>query len=107
MNPAPKQNILETLKTPATAERFETLLQRPHLRVERIISWGHKSDPGFWYDQAEAEWVLVLKGAARLEFEDHSVDLVAGDYLNIEPHQKHRVDWTTPEQETIWLAIFH
>ena len=40
------------------------------VRIERIISHGHASPADFWYDQAQHEWVIVLKGAARLQFED-------------------------------------
>jgi cupin 2 domain-containing protein len=107
MHLSSKQNILENIPSSIPAEIFETLLQTPHFRIERIISKGQKSDGGFWYDQAQAEWVLVVKGAARLQFEDYVVELRAGDYIHIEPHQKHRVDWTTPDEETVWLAVFY
>jgi cupin 2 domain-containing protein len=93
----------------AAAERIDALLSRPGLRIERIVSWGQASPTGFWYDQAESEWVLVIAGAARLRFEDETAarHLVAGDWVDIAPHRRHRVDWTDPEMATIWLAVFH
>lgn len=88
-------------------EVFQTLLQSDNIKIERIVSKGQKSDEGFWYDQGQSEWVLVLQGAAQLEFEDGILELRVGDYINIEAHRKHRVKWTTPDEETIWLAVFY
>ena len=89
-------------------ERTEVLLDGPGVRVERIVSRGHASPPGFWYDQAEDEWVLLLAGAARLLFEgdDGPIALRPGDHLNIPAHRRHRVEWTDPDHETVWLAVF-
>ncbi len=89
-------------------ELCQTLLTKPTIRIERIVSKGHISTDGFWYDQPEDEWVLLLQGRARLRFfEDaSSVELAEGDYLLIPAHCKHRVDWTMPTEETIWLAIY-
>jgi len=77
--------------------------------VERIVSHGHCSPDGFWYDQDENEWVILLKGSAGLRFEDQDSVLVLnpGDYLHINGHQRHRVEWTDPKQETIWLAVYY
>lgn len=89
------------------AERFDTLLAKPGVRIERIVSTGQTSPPDFWYDQDTAEWVVLLKGAARLRFadEDAARCLQAGDWLHIAPHRRHRVDWTDPDQVTVWLAV--
>ena len=86
---------------------MEALFARPGLRLERIVSLGQASPPGFWYDQPEGEWVLLLAGAARLRFADETeVRLVGpGDWLDIAPHRRHRVDWTDPESPTLWLAV--
>lgn len=100
-------NIFAQIPQHLPEELFETLLISPNLKIERIISHGHNSAPDDWYDQEQSEWVLVLQGAARLQLEDGYINLTAGDYLNIPAHQKHRVDWTTPETATIWLAIFY
>jgi cupin 2 domain-containing protein len=93
---------------PSLAEEFVTVLaQSEHVRIERIVSQGHSSPEGFWYDQGEHEWVAVLSGSARLQFEDETLELGPGDYLNIPAHRKHRVAWTAPAESTIWLAVFY
>lgn len=87
-------------------EELTTVLQQGHgVRIERIISTGHKSPEGFWYDQPEHEWVMVLTGVARLQFEDRVVEMLPGDSINISAHVKHRVEWTSPDEPTVWLAV--
>src|ERR1043165_6513572 len=81
------------------------LLEASDVRIERIISHGHASAADFWYDQAQAEWVIVLKGAARLQFEDGTVGMKMGDFINIPAAKKHRGDWTTPDEPTVWLGV--
>jgi cupin 2 domain-containing protein len=96
---------------PATlaAELVQTLATGKGMRIERIVSRGHRSPPGFWYDQPDDEWVALLKGEARLRFEadDRVMHLRPGDYVNIPAHEKHRVDWTMEESDTVWLAVFY
>ena len=79
------------------------------MRVERIISDAHASPEGFWYDQDESEFVLLLGGAAALRFEneDEISLLKPGDWLDIPPHARTRVEWTDPDRKTVWLAIFY
>lgn len=91
------------------SERAEELIRTESLRVERIVSHGHASPPGFWYDQKEREWVMLLSGRARLRFEGDgaTIDLKPGDWVNIPAHAKHRVEWTQPGADSIWLAIFY
>ena len=100
-------NVFERIPAHLKEEFVETLAQSPHVRVERIVSRGHASLPGFWYDQEQHELILVLQGAARLRLDEKAVELAAGDWLNIPAHQKHRVEWTTPDEPTIWLAVFY
>ncbi|MBI5790670.1 MAG: cupin [Rhodocyclales bacterium] len=90
-------------------ERFEELLARSGFRVERIVSTGQASPPGFWYDQDVAEWVLLLSGAAQIRFEDETEPrtLAPGDWLDIAAHRRHQVIWTDPEQASVWLAIHY
>jgi cupin 2 domain-containing protein len=89
-------------------EELTTILQAGEgVRIERIVSQGHSSPQGFWYDQPDHEWVLVLKGAARIEFENSTFEMKPGDYLNIPARTKHRVAWTTPKEPTIWLAVHY
>lgn len=79
------------------------------VRIERIVSRGHASPPGFWYDQEETEWVALLAGEAELRFEqgDIRLQLRPGDHVTIAPRQRHRVEWTSPDVETVWLAVFY
>lgn len=87
-------------------ELCQTLLEKPTVRIERIVSRGQHSPDDFWYDQPQDEWVLLLQGRARLGFMDaESIDMQAGDYLLIAAHCKHRVEWTQPDAISIWLAI--
>jgi cupin 2 domain-containing protein len=92
-----------------TAEQFHDLLKRPGLRIERIVSNGQSSPPGFWYDQPHGEWVLVLRGEARLAFDGDAepVILKSGEFIDIAPHRRHRVEWTHPSEPTVWLAIHY
>jgi cupin 2 domain-containing protein len=98
-------NLFTNLPTASPEELFTTLLELPKVRIERIVSYGQASPEGFWYDQDQDEWVIILQGAAKLEFEDRSVEMNRGDYLHIRAHEKHRVAWTTPDESTIWLAV--
>jgi cupin 2 domain-containing protein len=100
-------DIFPELPRDLPEELFTTLLEASDVRIERIVSHGHCSPDGFWYDQDQAEWVLVLKGAARLEFEDRLLEMRPGDFVNIPAHKKHRVAWTTPDEPTIWLAVHY
>lgn len=101
-------NLFAHLPARIPEELVEVLVERPQIRIERIVSTGQSSPPGFWYDQHEYEWVVVLQGEAELlwENEPQPVRLHPGDHLLIPPHRKHRVQWTTPEQPTVWLAVF-
>ena len=100
-------NLLADIPATSRDERFDTLLARPGVRIERIVSTGQASPEGFWYDQAETEWVCVIAGAAALLIEGEAQPhmLKAGDWLEIAPHVRHRVEWTETSQPTIWLAM--
>ncbi len=102
-------NIFSNIQKKVPDEVFETLLQTQQFKIEKIISQGHATAKEEWYDQDKNEWVLVLKGNAGLQFEgnDKTVVLKTGDYINIPAHQKHRVEWTEPEEKYIWLAIHY
>jgi cupin 2 domain-containing protein len=96
-------------RSTAADEQISELLSRRGLRIERIVSTGQCSPPGFWYDQPDGEWVLLLRGAARLRFADETEarELRPGDFVDIAAHRRHRVDWTDPDQHTVWLAIHY
>ncbi|HEY3916990.1 MAG TPA: cupin domain-containing protein [Stellaceae bacterium] len=90
-------------------EQFRQLLAAPGLSIERIVSAGQATPEAEWLDQAQAEWVILLRGAARLRFESESSarKLKPGDYVAIPAHCRHRVDWTTPREPTVWLAVHY
>jgi cupin 2 domain-containing protein len=98
-------NLLTGISTTLMNELLEPLVESANCRIERIVSMGHASPEGFWYDQPWSEWVVLIQGAARVRFEDGIVDLKPGDHLTIPAHQKHRVDWTLPGEPTVWLAV--
>lgn len=103
------RNLFDELSTITDQEELTDLLRRPAVRIERIVSTGQSSPPGFWYDQAHGEWVAVLAGEARLRFEDERAPrtLRVGDFVDIAAHRRHRVDWTHPTEPTVWLAVHY
>jgi cupin 2 domain-containing protein len=101
-------NLLRDLPAASAGEIVERLAGGRTARVERIVSHGQANPGGFWYDQDEAEFVVVLAGAARLGFDGgETVALGPGDWLDIAPHRRHRVEWTDPSAPTVWLAVFY
>jgi cupin 2 domain-containing protein len=90
-----------------TEEQIETMLDRPGVRIERILSKGHSTPEGQWYDQEDDEWVVLLKGAAQLEIEGQKdpIYLRPGEGVLLPAHCRHRVAWTDPEQTSLWLAL--
>jgi cupin 2 domain-containing protein len=88
-------------------EQIDLLAETPGVRVERIVSTGQASAPGFWYDQPDDELVVLLAGAARLRFEegDATFDMKAGDWIDIPAHVRHRVESTQADPPTVWLAV--
>jgi len=103
-----KGNFFERLPDACKAEVLETLAEEGAVRIERIVSRGQVSPPGFWYDQNQHEWVILLRGAARIEFEGRTeaLELWPGDYVNIPRRVRHRVTWTDPDETTVWLAVW-
>jgi len=101
------ENIFTDIPRQLPDELFKTLLSKGQIKIERIISKGHSSLVNDWYDQIQDEWILVLEGQAELQFKNSTelIKLKSGDYLHIPAHIKHRVHWTDPDKETIWLAI--
>ncbi len=101
-------NLFQDVPEDCPEELVEQLMVSPAARIERIVSRGHASPPGFWYDQDEHEWVVLLRGNAHLQIEglNDLVNLRPGDTYNLPAHMKHRVAWTLPNQDTIWLAVF-
>ncbi len=102
-----RANLFAGVPDELSTELVETLLSAASFRVERIVSRGHASPPGYWYDQPEHERVLLVSGAARLRFEGDAemVRLAPGDHLLIPARRRHRVEWTAPHVDTVWLAV--
>ncbi len=100
-------NLFAEIPSSLREELVETLTATNAVRIERIVSLGHTSPEGFWYDQDTDEFVVLLKGAARLKFEDDTIEMRPGDYVEIPAHRKHRVEWTTPNEPTVWLAVHY
>ena len=103
------KNLFKNLPESVQKEIFEVIIENKDIRLERIISCGHTTPPGEWYDQAEDEWVALLQGSAGIRFEDEGSTTVMkpGDYIYIPAHKRHRVEWTDPVQKTIWLALHY
>lgn len=123
------KNIFSKLPTAKKAEVFETLLREGNVKIERITTLGQKTPDGAWLKEKTAEWVILLRGKARLSFADSStfrkpsldfardkkglpcgqcgktILMKPGDYVFIPAGAKHRVEWTTPSQATVWLAV--
>jgi cupin 2 domain-containing protein len=101
------KNLFDNLPKAQKDELFEEILSTENIRVERIISDGQKSPAGFWYDQEENEFVVLMQGSAVIEFEDgETVNLKAGDYLYLPAKMKHRINYTDEKIKTVWLALF-
>jgi len=100
-------NIFNDIPEQIPEEITDILVNSNGVRIERIVSKSHKSEPNFWYDQTENEWVIVLKGTAKLKFklDNKILHLTEGDFVNIKAHEKHQVEWTSAE--VIWLAVFY
>lgn len=98
------ENIFAATPGSSGQEEFLALFENDLVKIERIVSKNHRSPPGFWYDQDEDEWVIVLRGDATLEFEGGElVRMKEGDHVTIPRHVRHRVQQTSAE--TIWLAV--
>jgi cupin 2 domain-containing protein len=102
-------NLFEAAREDMREEHVACLVEARHVRIERIVSLGQESPPGFWYDQPWAEWVVVLPGAAGLRFEGEAEVKVLseGDYVLIPARAKHRVEWTSKDHPTVWLAVHY
>lgn len=99
-------NLLDPLPEKRTEEVFTEVLCHKAVRIERIVSNGHVSPNGFWYDQDENEWVLLLEGEACIALADgEPVHLMRGDTLNLPAHTRHQVTFTS--RPAIWLAVFY
>lgn len=101
-------NLFSKIVSSYLRENFSVLLRRKGMKLERIVSQGQRTPPGKWLKGAAEEWVILLKGKARLTFETgESLVMEPGDYVLIPAKRRHRVEWTSPRKETVWLAIHY
>jgi cupin 2 domain-containing protein len=102
-------NILANIPSRSAEEVCESLAASGAVRIERIVSHGHVTQEGEWYDQKRDEWVMVVSGAADLlcDGDPKPHRMIAGDYLMIPAHCRHRVSWTDPDVDTVWLAVHY
>ncbi len=105
-SPLLRGNLLHPLPETGRDEAFEDLLRRPEARIERIVSRGHTTPPGEWFDQDRDEWVMVVEGEGEIEFTEpaKSICLKPGDWIFIPAHHRHRVARTA--DPTVWLAVW-
>jgi cupin 2 domain-containing protein len=108
MNPQ-RGNLYTDIPARRDAESFLELVSSEQVRIERIVSSGQSTAAGEWLDQDRPEWVVLLQGAAALRFEGDVNPHVmqVGDYVKIAAHRRHRVEWTSPDPPTIWLAVHY
>ncbi len=104
-----KKNLFKSIPHSMPEELIEVLCQSEEMWVERIVSRGHSSPEGFWYDQEDHEFLVLIKGRAGLTFEGRSELMVMepGDWKDIKAHTRHRVEWTAPDEDTVWLAVHY
>ncbi|RKE35174.1 hypothetical protein B0G76_1232 [Paraburkholderia sp. BL23I1N1] len=102
-------NLFDPGTAASPDEQVDALLEDAGVSIERIVSRGHASPPGFWYDSPRAEWVVLLSGAATLEFEGERDlhPMKPGDHVLIEAHCRHRVAWTRDTEPSVWLAVYY
>lgn len=100
-------NIFDELPDTLAGEQLIELAAAAGVRIERVVSTGQASPPGFWYDQDDDEWVIVLRGCAGLEIEGRTgeVEMAVGDWIWIRARERHRIAWTSPDEPTVWLAV--
>lgn len=105
------ENIFKNIKIDKENEQFFDLIKTENVRIEKIVSNGQKSKEDFWYDQDENEFVIVLKGETILEIQKNNeiieLKLNSGDFINIKAHEKHRINYTSLDEPTVWLAVFY
>ena len=102
-------NLFEKIPKNLPEERFDTLVEKEGMRLERIVSRGHATPEEKWYDQSTNEWVVLLQGAASIVIDGRAapVNMKPGDHVLLPAHCRHRVAWTDPEKDTVWLALHY
>lgn len=100
------ESIYSHISEAGEEEKFDLLMKLPNCRIDRIVSCGHSSPQGFWYDQENDEFILLMQGEVVLEFEDRMITMKAGDYMHIPKNCKHRLEKSSIDPVCIWLCVF-
>lgn len=100
---------LEKIDLLSSDEKFISIINSENIKIEKIISTGQITEKGVWLEQNWDEFVVLISGEAKLSFEgeDEHLKLNIGDYVLIPKNVKHRVEFTSKEKPTIWLAIHY
>ncbi|UYM15537.1 cupin domain-containing protein [Endozoicomonas euniceicola] len=100
-------NLFDNIPQSLPQELIEVLAEGKGVTIERIVSRGHVTPEAEWYDQDRDEWVVLLTGAASLKIEGKQelIQLSPGDALHLPAHLRHRVEWTDPDQDSLWIAV--
>ena len=95
-------NLFEIEKFPKIdSEIFETILKHKNIEIKKIVSNTLNTPQKFI--QKEDEFVVLLKGCAKIEINGEVKKLKAGDYLFIPANTPHTLLKT--KKIAIWLAI--
>ena len=101
-------NLFESIPESIQDEVVTEFARTKHVKIARIVSPCLMPPTSDWYDQSENEWVIVLEGEAKIVFDNNEeIHLKAGGYVDIPAHKRHKVTWTSPHTQTIWLAIHY
>lgn len=84
------------------AEHFATLHQNKSIKIQAIRS--HLLQPGEHYNQAQDEWVLLIRGRAQLRVDEKVIDLEEGESFFLPKHTPHQVLFTS--EDALWLGVF-
>lgn len=105
--PTQTHNLFGNIPSALQEELIQVLAESGNVRIEQIVSDGHITEPGTWYDQEWDEWVLLVSGGATLLFEGNAAPFVLqpGDHLLIPAHCRHRVERTDSGRKTVWVAV--
>jgi cupin 2 domain-containing protein len=100
------ENFFDSINLKTNKEQLSELIKGRSFTAEKIVSNGFTSPGNKWMSGVNDEWVILLKGSAKLEFECGDVlNLKAGDFLLIPANTKHRVIYTSKKPFCYWLAI--
>lgn len=86
--------------------KIESIAETVDVRVERVTSRGQASASGVYCPQSDNEWLIMVKGQTTLEIGTDTVNLIAGDYVFIPSNTRNRVQSTSPNEDTVWVAVY-